>query len=316
MAIGLAAALDIPTGGVRTAAAASDRDRRRASYTCCNCFGQPRRLRSKCLSTTSSGMDEMSDVCGRHSEGADGDLEEEKEDGEVDKAIADQLGRIAIGPRDEEEEEESGKARRKGKKPEMIRMKPLDGSAKDKENNGDKVGEFQEYELADDAINELGEREGDKTLPGNGTEVANRLEKTSDDDEDDFVKIGCATNGEKLMGKEELPVAAGGQVQLLSNSQSIDDTATPVILRWAHTAHGFKDKFATFPRMNRRRRFYNKIAIQRPSRRKSVPTRVTKDGTSIFYWCDTNRKPKGGRIENRGIRTSDFFFPLLIYLNP
>lgn len=239
----------------------------------------------------------MSDVCPHTVDNND------HRDEKAYKAIADQLSRIEMGPPDEDESAgeggKTGKRRKKVKKQEMIKMTPLNGSAKEHRTGGDNGSDFQEYELADDAINELGDR-GDSTKPQEDDVTVEGEEKENgadeNDDDDDFVKIGCSTSngqGKKLMGQEELPVVGS----ILPSSKSIDDA--PVILRWAQTAHGFKDKFATFPKMNRRRRFYNNKRVSlkgnKSSHRKSVPTRVTKDGTSIFYWCDANRKPKGAR---------------------
>lgn len=259
---------------------------RTSSYNgCCSCFAVNR---PKCLSRHSSGMDEMSDVC----------------DHEREELLAEKLGRIEIGPPEVEAAAE-GRRKGKGKRPEMIRMRSLDGSSsavcKEK-----RAEEFQEYELADDAIDELDqEEEEDEGQKGarsvrQGVEMGTRP-AAAVDDEDEFVKIGCDTSDtpRKAMGKEELPAG-------VRNSQSIDDGAV--------VFHG-GDKFATFPRMKKRRRvFTNRIALKNGKRvsprvKSVVPTRKTKDGTSIYYWCDVKSRPIKGELNwgtQMGRMGSDF----------
>lgn len=189
------------------------------------------------------------------------DVEKEKE------KLSDRLARLGIGPPDEED---GNSGRRKTGRQEMIRMRSLDESAKER-------NKLEEYELADDAIDELAESPTD----GGGGDGRKELL----DDEDDFVKIGCDTadTQRKAVGKEELPVG-------LRNSLSVDP---PVMIR--HSLR-VKEKFATFPRMRRRTRLcHNRISLKVAAggRTKTVPTRKTKDGTSIYYWCDLGRKKKG-----------------------
>lgn len=281
------------------------KDRSRDSTSiCCNCFGNPRRLNKlKCLSrTSSSGMDEMSDVCPH----------------ERNNSLVDQLARIEIGPGDIAEGDEKNKNQKKkcngNKRQEMIRMRSLEGnmddSAKEKSQE-----QFQEYELADDAIDELGDDEREETendhLLGAKKQTINKTDKVGgdniEDDDEDFVKIGCDTKDtprKTSKGKEELPVG------ILRNSVSID---AQVILRAVEGGKEagslVRDKFATFPRMKRRKRvFTNRISLKnngavkgRQVKGKStvVPTRKTKDGTSIFYWCDVangSRPAKGDAV--------------------
>lgn len=219
-------------------------------------------------------MDEMSEICGH---GGGKRLQEkvvEKEKLEQEK-LSDRLARIGIGPSEEEDEEDGNSGRRQKTKKEktgrqeMIRMRSLDESAKERI-------KLEEYELADDAIDELAE-----SPTGGGGEMGNE----SLDDEDDFVKIGCDTadTQRKAVGKEELPVG-------VRNSLLIDP---PVMIR---PGLRVKEKFATFPRMRRRTRLcHNRISLKVAAggRSRAVPTRKTKDGTSIYYWCDLGRKKKG-----------------------
>lgn len=223
-------------------------------------------------------MEEMSDMC---------------EHG-PDSELAEQLARIQIGPsEDKEEGQESNKrAKKKGKRPEMIRMRSLnggDGCAKEEAmgEEGKSHLQFQEYELADDAIDELVRDQEAGEVPV----IDKQRTENGEDDDDDFVRIGCDTSNtpRKAVGREELPVG-------VRNSLSIDDTPA-VILR--NLAKG-RDKFSTFPRMKRRKRvFTNRISLKRGQaksqhRTKPVPTRKTKDGTTIFYWCDAGRRPSKG----------------------
>lgn len=216
-------------------------------------------------------MDEMSDVCGENC------------------VLVEQLARTTIGPEEEEGEAGSGVKRsgkkRKEKRPEMIRMRSLERSSESAKGERPSNAEFQEYELADDAIDEL---EGDAS--GGNVEGQPRRDEVSGqeqeaEEEDDFERIGCDSSdtSRKTVGREELPVG-------VPNSTSIDTAV--VILRGAAAVAG---KFATFPRMKRRRRvFTNRISLKHGkvrARATAVPTRTTKDGTSIFYWCDVN----GGR---------------------
>lgn len=233
-----------------------------ASKSCCNCFGKPRRGKFKCLSRNdSSGLDEMSDVCPHE--------------------VAEESARAVIGPPGEEELKGRSSKNKRDKK-EMIRMRSLNGesSAKEKEIQV----EFQEYELADDAIDELHIK-----TPENDADRG--VEKDdNDEDEDDFVRIGCDSRKcENAIGKEEQPVG-------VLNPQTIsdDDIKVPVIVCKDSIC---RDKFATFPRMKRRKqlfssRIYFPPGYKCPNRRK-VPTRKTKDGTKIYYYCDatTNRPP-------------------------
>lgn len=233
-------------------------------------------------------MDEMSDMC---------------EHGPEHTQLAEQLARIQIGPNEDSEEKEQDSNKRANKKkngnrPEMIRMRSLNGSsgcAKEEAvgEEGKSNLQFQEYELADDAIDELVRDQEEGEVPVNDKERTENRGGAEDDD-DDFVRIGCDTSNtpRKAVGREELPVG-------VRNSLSIDDTPA-VILR--SLARG-RDKFSTFPRMKRRKRvFTNRISLKRGQakgtngqhRTKPVPTRKTKDGTTIFYWCDAGRRPSKG----------------------
>lgn len=131
---------------------------------------------------------------------------------------------------------------------------------------------FQEYELADSAIEELEE---------SGESMEKR---TAGSDEEDFVKIGCGpSNGRKATGTEEFP-----------ESTKVSSSSSHTVSQMARKANK-KGKFATFPRYGKTAGLRRKV-LGTAHNLLGPPTRTTKDGTIITYWCDLRpRRPKGDR---------------------
>lgn len=152
------------------------------------------------------------------------------------------------------------------------------------------ISVVEEYELADYA-NDL------------NIDDANGRASEGCPEEDDFVKVGCMNERTDEYGGTELAQCrVVGTVELPAESMS-SKTATESKSFLSKMVRRTR-KYATLPKAKKRTsqaRWYYRRRLplvggaskekrqHMQSRPKRVPTRVTPDGTSIYYWCDAGK---------------------------